>query len=893
MNTSSLRRLRLGIACGVTATALLGASLALPAQAAPADPSSKFKLADASVAPDVMPGRYLVETAGRPLVRGGSRSANQSQLDAARSAARSAGASVGESYSALWTGISVTATDDQVRELASSPAVTAVYPVLKVALPKTTPSPTQASSLLGLVGAADVPWTGQGIKVGVIDTGVDIDNPDLGGGGTNGGTSFPSARVAYGYDFAGDNYDANGQFGSTTPVPDAKPDDCEGHGTHVAGIIGANGTGAAGMVGVAPKVTFGAYRIFGCDGSTSTDLIIAALTRAHTDGMDVVNLSLGNVFASWPSYPQSVAATNLANAGVNVVVSAGNSGDTGLFSVGAPAGGLGIVTVASYEPSTVRMKAIGVGTAKYPYTQVQNTTAPPADGTSMLTLRTASNGTACTAPTAVGAGTAMLVKYGACAVSTQLSNAFNAGAAAVVVYYNKPGLVTFGTGGVTFTKPAIGLAGTHGDALAAKIKKSGPQAMTWLSLQSDAPNPDGGRLSTFSSAGLAADLHLVPTITAPGGKIYSTLPVEQGGHGNLSGTSMASPYVAGTVALLLQARPSLKTHPAQVAQLLYNTASPVMKATESGVTKRPEAVFRQGSGLVQAANAIAAGVTASPSVLELGEGTSHKVVVTLTNTTAGALTYKPKRISGASAAASTGSAADVGTTTPKYGFGDVGFKASPKSVTLAPGASKAVTLTLTAPKKVLKGKPGLLYGGWVQFTTTGSGNTVTVPFAGVRGDYQSVKLLNKFKLIGNGGTAYAMPMLGYSNGSGIYYGISQVSNSYTFNLSGLYPAVIFHLDYPASDVRLKVINTATKASVWALITASGANAEARTHLGVTARDDAANWVVLTRSYLDGGGNAASLPNANYQLQLNVLKPLGNPGTAKHWETYNSPTFTVG
>ncbi|WP_198018399.1 hypothetical protein, partial [Sedimentibacter sp. B4] len=78
------------------------------------------------------------------------------------------------------------------------------------------------------------------------------------------------------------------------------------------------------------------------------------------------------------------------------------------------------------------------------------------------------------------------------------------------------------------------------------------------------------------------------------------------------------------------------------------------------------------------ANAIAAadGVTASPSVLELGEGNSHTVTITLTNSTGSDQTYTPKRVSGVSAAASTGSATYVGTTTPKYGFGDVGFRAS-------------------------------------------------------------------------------------------------------------------------------------------------------------------------------------------------------------------------
>jgi subtilisin family serine protease len=99
--------------------------------------------------------------------------------------------------------------------------------------------------------------------------------------------------VAYGYDFVGDAF-----TGENTPVPDDDPDDCHGHGTHVAGIVGASG----GIVGVAPDVTFGAYRVFGCTGYTWADIMIAAMEMALADGMDILNMSIGAAF-TWPQYP--------------------------------------------------------------------------------------------------------------------------------------------------------------------------------------------------------------------------------------------------------------------------------------------------------------------------------------------------------------------------------------------------------------------------------------------------------------------------------------------------------------------------------------------------------------------------------------------------------------
>jgi len=133
-----------------------------------------------------------------------------------------------------------------------------------------------------------------------MDTGIDIDHPDLGGNGVPGGTPFPSARITHGWDFVGDAYNADPRSPSYDPVPhpDARPDDCAGHGTHVAGIVGANGA----VRGVAPGVTFGSYRVFGCQGSTEADIMLAAMERVLADGMNVLNMSIGSSY-QWPQYP--------------------------------------------------------------------------------------------------------------------------------------------------------------------------------------------------------------------------------------------------------------------------------------------------------------------------------------------------------------------------------------------------------------------------------------------------------------------------------------------------------------------------------------------------------------------------------------------------------------
>ena len=302
---------------------------------------------------------WFVELAGKPVADGAGLAAVRTEKAAFRQAAAAAGAQFKErrSFDVLFNGFTVEASAANRVKLARLPGVRALYPVEVIDAPNPgrqsaiSPDLVAAINTTGATTAQNAGFTGRGIKVGIIDTGIDIDHPAFGGGGEPDGTSFPTARVAYGYDFVGDDYNSSGTTDAElTPVPDANPDDCGGHGSHVSGIVGGDG---GGIKGVAPGVTFGGYRVFGCEGTTSSDIILAALERAYADGMQVVNQSLG-AGRQWPQYPTAQASSRLASKGVVMVASIGNNGPGGsspdaLFAAGAPGVGANVIGVASYD----------------------------------------------------------------------------------------------------------------------------------------------------------------------------------------------------------------------------------------------------------------------------------------------------------------------------------------------------------------------------------------------------------------------------------------------------------------------------------------------------------------------------------------------------------------
>ncbi|OLN97445.1 Subtilisin Carlsberg [Colletotrichum chlorophyti] len=182
-------------------------------------------------------------------------------------------------------------------------------------------------------------FTGEGFRIGVVDTGIDYTHPALGG------CFGPGCLVEYGYDIVGDAYD-----GTNIPIPDDDPfEDCLGHGTHVAGIIAAQ-ENPMGFTGAAPGVKIGAYRTFACSGQTTGDVLLAGVIKAFEDGSDIITGSIGGSNA-WAGEAFAVTVARIVDAGVPCTFAAGNEvgGTEGLFGLSTPSTGDGVMSISSYQ----------------------------------------------------------------------------------------------------------------------------------------------------------------------------------------------------------------------------------------------------------------------------------------------------------------------------------------------------------------------------------------------------------------------------------------------------------------------------------------------------------------------------------------------------------------
>lgn len=838
------------------------------AQTAPLQPEYPGPQTDTDAVTDETPSAWFVELQGAPLADGGTAAALAQEKKAFRAAAKKAGIQLNErfSYDRLWNGLSVTVNQAGLAKLSRMAEVKNLYPVVSMALPEITPDPTPELSTAITMTQADIAQndlglTGQGIRVAIMDTGVDYDHPDLGG------CFGPGCRVEIGHDYVGNAYnnDAASPTYNPIPSPDPFPDDCNGHGTHVAGIVGANG----GVKGAAPGVTYGAYRVFGCDGSTSSDIMVAAMEQIAADGADVVNISIGSAF-QWPQYPTAQAADRLVNQGIVVVTSAGNSGAAGTYSVSAPGTAQKVIATASFNNLTLKSPIFTVTPdgRQVPYTPGNgSTTPPPFSGTFPLarTGTQASLNDACTAgtPPAPGSltGKIALIRRLGCPFYEKAFNAQNAGAVGVVIYNNVAGALVPNVAGVPpVTIPVVAISMAEGNLLDTRLA-SGPVDLTWTTLTIGTPIAAANTVATSSSIGMAPDLTLKPDIGAPGASIRSTWPLENGGYANLSGTSMAAPHVAGSVALLLEARPNTPSQ--AVRSILQNSASPRFwfGAPALGLF---ESTHRQGAGMLQIADAVRSTTKVEPGKLSLGEfeAGSAPIVRTLTieNNGPAAVTYD---------LSSTAGVATNGTFTLSFFSSPATVTFSAPSVTVPAGGTATVDVSFT-PNATLADRSQ--YGGWVVFTPQGGGQTVRVPFAGFKGDYQSIQVLVP--------TANNFPWL--AKLSGTTFTNQPSGATYTFT-GGDIPYFVVHLDHQSRELRMEVFDANTGKAWHRAFSQSyvGRNSGAATFFTLA-------WDGVTTS----GNKVYTVPNGQYVIKMTVRKALGDAANPAHEETWTSPVITI-
>ncbi|EFJ47326.1 hypothetical protein VOLCADRAFT_92090 [Volvox carteri f. nagariensis] len=320
-----------------------------------------------SASSEVLPGRFLVKlrsssnrVAGRKS--GPSLDSAQSIVDTLRK--QRVEVRVVQKYEVAFKGFSLE-TDDidaTLEALDEANGVLSVYPVVLIPPPEAanimridpatlfgdyaanSSATGSVSTTLASLGFPRL--SGADVRVAVIDTGVDPMHPAFrNAGGT---------RIAFRRGFVPDNYVAGG-----IPEESDNVNDCMGHGTHVAGIIaGSFSSSRFSYSGIAPGVTLGAYKVFGCNGSTTNEVIIAALDKAAKDQMQIINLSIG-IPGTWGGLV-AAAVDQLAQRGVLVVSSVGNEGASGLFLPTSIANTAAAIAVGSTDsaavPSVVRMR---------------------------------------------------------------------------------------------------------------------------------------------------------------------------------------------------------------------------------------------------------------------------------------------------------------------------------------------------------------------------------------------------------------------------------------------------------------------------------------------------------------------------------------------------------
>jgi minor extracellular serine protease Vpr len=601
--------------------------------------------------------------------------------DALRGRIQAIGARVLFDYQDAYNGLAVRAALKDIAALAALPDVVSV----KASRVFERDNTAGAQYIGAHTAWNDVGVTGDGVKVAVLDTGVDYFHANF--GGVNGEArfnadnhtivepgSFPTSKVVAGTDLVGDTYDASSDDAATaTPKPDPDPVDCNGHGSHVAGTSAGMGVLSDGSTysgpyngtthssnsfrigpGTAPEASVIAVRVFGCAGSSSEEVIVAALEFAFENGADVVNMSLGSPFGR-DDEPSTQASNDLAEAGTVVVASAGNSGASA-YITGAPAVASRAISVAAVDASGATFPGANAALSTGKSLVMQNSNGASFSGATLQikVLRTATGGVSlgCDPNEYVGVeGKLVVTLRGTCARVARAIFGQKAGAAAVAMIDTSSGYPPFegeitsnpDTGEkFTVTIPFFGVRGVlgpapqvDGDDLVAA--DGGTATLTPATV----PNPGYTRFATFTSGGPGnVDSDPKPEVIAPGVSVLSTA-VGTGNRGTrISGTSMASPMTAGVAALVTEAHPAWSTE--RIKSAIVHTADASAGKIGNYDTRRG------GSGVVDARKAVdtvglattAGGKgTLAFGYEALGGAYEETLPLTLHNTGGSAITY--------------------------------------------------------------------------------------------------------------------------------------------------------------------------------------------------------------------------------------------------------------
>ncbi|KAM3550855.1 hypothetical protein MY1884_008032 [Beauveria asiatica] len=730
--------------------------------------------------------------------------------------------------------------------------------------------------------------TGKGIKIAMIDTGVDYEHPALGG------CFGPGCLISFGADLVNN---------------EPTPKDCDGHGTNAVGIIAAQ-PNELGFTGAAPGAQIGMYRVT-CSGEFATDVMVDAIYRALNENVDIISSSLV-LPGGWPDSLLSSAATRAKESGVVFVQGAGNDGKLGLFSHLDPAVANGVISVGMVHsrvyPQIIDEAEYTIDNTSaatfhfYPTVPSDNFTGTPMEVYALPVNATVTGNVtqACgpLSPDTPDLSDKLVLLHfrpgkGDCSLRNRTKSLHEKGATRLLFYSededfipdillldNLPeGVVAVGILGLDTATAMLG-ALQSGRKVLATVFSYAEAPLSYV----ETPNDEiAGAVSALSSWGPSWNLGLKPSVTAVGEKVISTdsRDSDPSGYTVIRGTSFSGPLIAAIVALIGEARGSLD--PATVERLLISHSNPQLYHKGDEFLPYLAPVAQQGGGLARAYDAAYATTLIQPAGLNFND-TEHLAAslnLTIENIGNDAVTYSLSHVPAITVYTFT----QNGTISSYPDMLDeieapASIALSDTTVTVAPGDSVNIRLSASAPES-LDASRMPLWSGWIAINGSDS-SALSVPYQGFSGSIREHQVLpadGASLIYGNSslsdGTTVVLPAPG-----------SLTKSQLVLNINATLGTPLVHADVvPANNGTSYATNSTTPIGQIQGFPVPWRPGNLKHGQPDVLQSVQFDW----NGQLDAGSYA---PEGYYKLVVRALRIFGNSSNEEDWDVSESPLFKI-
>ncbi|KAE8232811.1 hypothetical protein CF326_g2155 [Tilletia indica] len=754
-------------------------------------------------------------------------------------------------------------------------------------------------------------YFGAGVKVAVIDTGLDDTHPAFGNC-----YGKPGCTVVGGYSFVSDDNEIvlGGSFRPRCDSYGVKSP--WGHGTATGGVVGAQDN-VRNVTGMAPQALLSPYRIAGCTGVSAPDIAAAAIVKAFQDGMDIISMSF-SFDSGWQHAFISRLVSSVVALGTPVIISAGNGGRAGMFTPSSPTVAKGAYSVGSVQnnqfpgytfaiKSSPKSSSGAVKSIASSYLTTNPFTFNKSASASLpvyLASKKANNPTdSCDD---YPNSTPDLSKYvtvigkASCSLTVQIFNARAKGAKYIIFYNDNTTEAVYADEFLDFNSGMQ--AGTISNADGVKIVNL-VNAGNKVSLDFSSPKPvdiensvTGGLLGDYSEYGPSWTVDGAPGAAAVGGSVLCPWPVNAGSYQVLTGTSFSTPQIAGAMALYQSIKGKSET-PEQLNAIFTTTAKPIPYSKNSTLLNT---VAQAGGGLIDVYRAVKSTSRVWPSMLLLNDthNFNGSQKLTISNVGTQSQTFTLGHLPAGTAYAWDGSGH------ANYNAGPIkvvakdqaGLKFSPASITIAPGRSQDVQVTFTAPNADPKNMA--VYSGYVQLKSNEEVGSLTVPYMGLAMDLSATTAIDMTVVDGmpvtylrapsgdpvssdnntydpstfDGqlqlvwGTTVGIPLATIS----LIKGNTNFVPTYQQGVKGSKPCTSTSKPLPTSDLVATV-------SKQILLDRSGGDP---------------NYDFISSNYTDAKGVARQVGDGYYRVLLQVLRPNSNPAKVCSYDSFMSRAFNI-